>query len=50
MGAVATGDFESLGKPLRRNMHGGPGTGKTHIIIILKEELFQTALKRTVGT
>ena len=32
--------FDSIGEPLRWCMHGGPGTGKTHVIKIIKEELF----------
>ena len=49
MEAVATGDFESLGEPLRWTMHGGPGTGKTHVITTIKEELFQKVLQWTIG-
>ena len=30
-------------------MHGGPGTGKTHVIKILKEELFGKVLKWNIG-
>ena len=32
--------FDDIGEPLRWSMHGGPGTGKTHVIKIIKEELF----------
>ena len=31
-------------------MHGGPGTGKTHVIKILTKELFQNILHWTPGT
>ena len=30
-------------------MHGGPGTGKSHVIKILKEELFGQILKWNMG-
>ena len=30
-------------------MHGGPGTGKTHVITILKEELYQHVLGWHIG-
>ena len=30
-------------------MHGGPGTGETHVIKILKEELFEKVLKWDIG-
>ena len=30
-------------------MHGGPGTGKTHVIQLLKEELFGQVLKWNIG-
>ena len=30
-------------------MHGGPGTGKTHVINIIKEELFGHVLKFYIG-
>ena len=30
-------------------MHGGPGTGKTHVIKLLKEELFGQVLKWNIG-
>ena len=33
--------FEDLPEPLRWCMHGGPGTGKTHVIKIIKDELFE---------
>ena len=37
MRAVRQNDFSSIGEPLRWSMHGGPGTGKTHVIKLLKE-------------
>ena len=37
MRAVRQNDFSSIGEPLRWSMHGGPGTGKTHVINLLKE-------------
>ena len=40
-----TGYVDSSCEPLRWAMHGGPGTGKTHVIKILKEELFEKVLK-----
>ena len=33
--------FESIGEPLRWCVHGGPGTGKSHVIKIMKHELFK---------
>lgn len=41
--------FEDLPEPLRWSMHGGPGTGKTHVIKILKEELFGQVLGWNIG-
>ena len=32
-----------------RFLHGGPGTGKSHVIQILKEKLFEQELKWTAG-
>ena len=43
--ALVTGDYESLPEPLRWSMHGGPGTGKTHLINIIKEQLFETRIE-----
>ena len=37
MRAVRQNYFSSIGEPLRWSMHGGPGTGKTHAIQLLKE-------------
>ena len=47
--AIANDNFEELGEPLRWSMHGGPGTGKTHVITILKHELFQNVLGWNIG-
>ena len=32
------------GRQMLRMLHGGPGTGKSHVIRLLKEELFQKEL------
>ena len=32
-------------EPMRWLLHGGPGTGKSHVIKIIHEELFQNILK-----
>ena len=32
-----------------RLLHGGPGTGKSHVIKILKEKLFEEELEWTAG-
>ena len=37
MRAVSKQNSPSIGEPLRWSMHGGPGTGKTHVIKVLKE-------------
>ena len=37
------------GEPLRWLLHGGPGTGKSHVIKIIKERLFQNVLKWDMG-
>jgi hypothetical protein len=37
MRAVRNNNSSSIGEPLRWSMHGGPGTGKTHVIKLLKE-------------
>ena len=47
--AIANDNFEELGEPLRWSMHGGPGTGKTHVITMLKDELFQNVLGWNIG-
>ena len=49
MRAVANNDFSNMGGPLRWSMHGGPGTGKSHVIKILKEELFGEILQWDMG-
>ena len=49
MRAVSKQNFHSIGEPLRWSMHGGPGTGKTHVIQLLKEELFGQVLKWNIG-
>ena len=41
--------FEEIGEPLRWLVHGGPGTGKTHVIKIIKEELFAKVLGWNIG-
>ena len=38
-----------FGEPLRWVMHGGPGTGKTHVIKVIKEELFGGVLGWEMG-
>ena len=45
MDALAWNDFSTIWEPLRWSMHGGPGTGKTHVIKILNEELLGKVLK-----
>ena len=40
MRAVAKQDYSGLGEPLRWSIHGGPGTGKSRVVKMLKEELF----------
>ena len=37
------------GEPLRWCLHGGPGTGKTHVINLIKDELFQGVLQWDMG-
>ena len=41
---ILTGKVDNNREPLRWAMHGGPGTGKTHVIKIIKEELFENVL------
>eukprot|EP00973_Karenia_brevis_P027051 3732954-Karenia_brevis.AAC.1 len=46
------GDADSqsdFGEPLRWILHGGPGTGKSHVIKVLKERLFQGVLQWDMG-
>ena len=48
MKAVSKGTkeaFADIGEPLRWCVHGGPGTGKSHIIKILRDELFGELLQ-----
>ena len=33
----------------RWGLHGGPGTGKSHVIQIIKRELFEQVLQRSIG-
>ena len=40
---------EGAGEPLRWMLHGGPGTGKSHVIKVVKERLFQGILKWDMG-
>ena len=49
MDALVRNDFSTIGEPLRWSMHGGPGTGKTHVIKILKEELSGKVLKWNIA-
>ena len=42
---IITGTIDNSREPLRWAMHGGPGTGKTHVVKIIKEELFENVLK-----
>ena len=46
--AEADGNAE-YGEPLRWCLHGGPGTGKSHVLKVVKEELFQGILKWDMG-
>ena len=45
MKAFNRSDYRKLSEPLRWCMHGGPGTGKSHALKILKEELFEGLLQ-----
>eukprot|EP00959_Pyramimonas_sp_CCMP1952_P462415 9483208-Pyramimonas_sp.AAC.1 len=38
-----------MGEPLQRCMHGGPGTGKSHVLRIIRHELFEGLMKWTIG-
>ena len=49
MDVLESGDYDTSPEPLRWSMHGGPGTGKTHVIKITKEELFEKVLKWNTG-
>ena len=41
--------IETADEPLRWLMHGGPGTGKSHVINVVKDGLFQKALGWEMG-
>jgi len=45
-GSDESADF---GEPLRWLLHGGPGTGKTHVIKVIKDELFGEILGWDMG-
>ena len=49
MRALSKKKFVDIGEPLRWCVHGGPGTGKSHVIKLWKEELFQGVLKWNMG-
>ena len=49
MNALAADDYTLFPELLRWSMHGGPGTGGTHVIQMIKEELFQNVLKWDIG-
>ena len=34
---LETGNSDALPQPLRWSMHGGPGTGETHVIKTIKD-------------
>ena len=42
---LEAGYIDTTKEPLRWAMHGGPGTGKTHVTKTIKEELFGNVLK-----
>ena len=48
MRAEASG-AEPFGEPLRWLLHGGPGTGKTHAVKIVKDDFFQKVLGWNMG-
>ena len=48
-GEAYSGCFKTDEDPLRWVLHGGPGTGKTHAIRILRDELFQGLLQWEAG-
>ncbi|CAE7576637.1 PIF2, partial [Symbiodinium sp. CCMP2456] len=48
-GEAYSGCFKTDEEPLRWMLHGGPGTGKTHAINILRDELFQGLLQWEAG-
>ena len=36
-------------QPLHWSLHGGPGTGKSHVITIIKTELFEKLLQQQIA-
>ena len=42
------GESKEVGEPLRWLVHGGPGTGKSHVIQLVKE-FFKDVLKQELG-
>ena len=46
--ARATNHYDNM-QPLRWSMHGGPGTGTSHVIKMIKKELFERVLKYTIA-
>ena len=49
MEAEASGRAAASVEPLRWVAHGGPGTGKSHVIKIIKKELFEGILHWDIG-
>ena len=46
--ATTTNNYDDF-QPLRWSLHGGPGTGKSHVIEIFKTELFQKLLQYKIA-
>lgn len=46
--ARATNNYDDV-QPLRWNMHGGPGTGKSHMVKMIKTEVFENVLKYKIA-
>ena len=46
--ARATNHYENV-QPLRWSMHGGPGTGQSHVIKMIKKEWFEYVLRYKVA-
>ena len=47
----AEGDTNlDAGEPLRWLLHGRPGTGKSHVIKVIKDRLFHDVLQWDMGT
>eukprot|EP00959_Pyramimonas_sp_CCMP1952_P338564 7090204-Pyramimonas_sp.AAC.1 len=42
------GEDADMEEPLRWCMHGGPGTGKSHVLSVIRQELFEGLLKWTI--